>query len=245
MTEPVSEDSIGGVIFFNDVGYLGMCGHAMTGTVETLRYLNRIETGTYNFDTPAGKVSATIDEEGNITVANVESYLVKKDVSVDVEGIGEIQGDIAWGGNWFFLVNNYAPELTLENIDQLMQESKAIRKALWDAGETGDGEMVDHIEFFGPSENADSKNFVLCPGNAYDRAPCGTGTSAKIAVLHERGRLDEEEIWHQESITGSIYTCYLKTVDGTLRPFITSKAFVTGRNKLILNPEDPFCYGIK
>jgi 4-hydroxyproline epimerase len=247
LTPPVNPESVTGVIFFNDVGYLGMCGHALIGTVATLKWLGTIDVGEVQIDTPAGIVKATIDEEGNILLANVESYLYKKDISLEVPGIGTVTGDISYGGNWFFLANSVKQEIQLSNIDELMATSKLIRTALWEAGHTGtDGAMVDHVEFFSAPDNekADSKNFVLCPGNAYDRAPCGTGTSAKMATLHARGLLAEGQTWIQEGITGSLYEGRLEMVDGTLTPFIRSKAFVTSRSTLILNQNDPFCWGI-
>ncbi|NQZ59501.1 MAG: proline racemase family protein, partial [Lentisphaeraceae bacterium] len=252
LTPPVNDGSECGVIFFNDVGYLGMCGHALIGTVATLHWMGRISSGEVQLDTPAGTVKASIDEDGNILLANVESYLFKKYVCVTVPNFSNgksevITGDVAYGGNWFFLANSVKLELNLENIDELMTKSKLIRQALWDAGHRGkNGEIIDHIEFFGPADHpqADSKNFVLCPGNAYDRAPCGTGTSAKMAAMYARGTLQEGQPWIQESITGSIYEGKMEYVDGVLTPFIRSKAYVTGKNTLILNQQDPFCWGI-
>lgn len=244
----MEKDSLTSVIFFNDVGYIGMCGHAMLGLVETLRHLGRLKGNYARVDTPVGTVDVRIGDNGKVTVSNVPSYLYKGDVSVQVEGIGEIRGDIAWGGNWFFLVNNFCPDLKMSNIDYLMSSSKKIRQALIEQGFRGEeGAIVDHIEYFGPPQmaNAHSKNFVLCPGNSYDRAPCGTGTSAKLACLHARGKLAVGEVWVQESITGSFYELYLQYDKGVLTPYITSRAYVTGESTLFFNEEDPFCWGIE
>lgn len=247
LTEPVNEGSTAGVVFFNDVGYLGMCGHASIGLVETLKHLNRIKPGQIFLDTPVGKVSVLLEADGNISVSNIEPRVMEKDFAIEVPGVGNVIGDISYGGNWFFLVNNISPELKLSNLDKLMSNSKAIRSALEKAGVTGDdGHKIDHIEFFSTPENADahSRNFVLCPGNAYDRSPCGTGTSAKMACLYERGILQIGETWIQESITGSLFECRLELKDGKVAPLISSNAFVTSSATLFFNEKDPFCWGI-
>ena len=248
LTPKVNEDSLTGVIFFNDVGYIGMCGHAMIGLVETLKYMGILKTEEAKIDTPVGTVQIKVNEDGSATVSNVPSYIYQGDVEVEVDGLGTIRGDVAWGGNWFFLVNNYCPELSLGNIDQLMSESKKIRQTLINNEVFAeDGAIVDHIEFFGAPKNpkADSKNFVLCPGNAYDRAPCGTGTSAKLACLYERGKIAVGEEWIQESITGSMYKVSLEDFDGVVTPIITSRAHVTSESTLFFSEEDEFCWGIE
>jgi 4-hydroxyproline epimerase len=247
LTPPVNPNSAAGVVFFNDVGYLGMCGHASIGTVVTLKYLNRISEGVVRLDTPVGTVSAELDAEGFVTLQNVPSYMDQEGVEVEVPGIGKVRGDIVWGGNWFFLAESLRVDVSLENLDQLMSWSKKIRQALEDSGFRGrNGGKVDHIEFYGkPSHaSAHSKNFVLCPGNAYDRSPCGTGTSAKMAALHHKGKLKIGQPWIQESITGSIYEGHLLERAGEIIPVIRSKAHVTGRNILIFDPADPFRLGI-
>ena len=244
---PVNAGSACGVVFFNDVGYLGMCGHAMIGAVETLRYLNRISGNSVTLDTPAGSVEAHFDREGTITIANVESYLYKKDVTVEVPGYGAVTGDVGYGGNWFFMASSFKAELSMERLEDLMRATKAMRQALAKAGITGpDGEVVDHIELYGPAENpkAHSKNFVLCPGNAYDRAPCGTGTSAKMAAMVAKGKFKPGDVWIQESITGSLYEGYVEVRDGKIFPFIKSRAHVVSHGKQVFNNTDPFCWGI-
>lgn len=247
LTPPENPDSLTGVIFFNDVGYLGMCGHATIGLVETLRHLGKFTSGEALIDTPVGTVKAIVDEAGKISISNVTPRLLKKDHEVEVPGLGQVIGDIAWGGNWFYLVNSFSPEINLNCLDELLKNSKAVRSALIAAGVRGDdGHIIDHIEFFTKpdAEDADSKSFVLCPGNAYDRSPCGTGTSAKLICLYERGLLQIGEPWTQESITGSKFECRLEIVDGEVAPLISSDAFVTSRATLFFNEEDPFCWGI-
>jgi 4-hydroxyproline epimerase len=248
LTPPIESDSMSGVVFFNDVGYLGMCGHGLIGLVETLRFMGKISKGTVRIDTPVGTVSADLEEDGRVTISNVPSYLYRKDISLDVPELGAIEGDIAYGGNWFFLVKNPMGELSLANLDSLMTSAKAIRRALAEAEIRGPRqEVIDHIEYYGhPTiSGADSKNFVLCPGNAYDRSCCGTGTSAKMAGLFSRGKLKPGEVWTQESITGSIFEGWVEKKGDRIIPFIRSRAHVVSQAVLFFNPEDEFCWGIE
>ncbi|HEY4321574.1 MAG TPA: proline racemase family protein [Gemmatimonadales bacterium] len=236
-----------GVVFFNDVGYLGMCGHGTIGVVRTLQHLGRIGPGHVELDTPVGPVSAELDADGSVTIRNVPARLHQSSVTVDVPGLGRISGDVAWGGNWFFLAT--VPGLAIEPANQsaLLHASEAIRAALGAAGITGsDGGLIDHVELFGPSSraDADSRNFVLCPGRAWDRSPCGTGTSAKLAALHAHGQLAIGQRWRQESMIGSVFTGWLET-DGTdLIPHIQGRAFITGRSTLLFDPDDPYRQGL-
>ena len=247
LTRSQEPDCAAGVIFFNNVGYLGMCGHGTIGVVVTLAHLGRIAPGTHRIETPVGIVTATLHEAGDVSVQNVPAYRHAKGVSVSIEGIGTLRGDVAWGGNWFFLVEEHGQELTLRNAEALTDYTWRIRQALSAQGITGrDGQEIDHIELFAPSEtpNADSRNFVLCPGKAYDRSPCGTGTSAKLACLFEDGKLREGESWRQESIVGSVFEGSIHEKDGSLIPTIRGSAYVNSEATLIFNPDDPFCWGI-
>jgi 4-hydroxyproline epimerase len=237
-----------GVIFFNNVGYLGMCGHGTIGLLATLSYLARIQPGTHRIDTPVGVVSARLHDSGAVTVRNVPSFRHAAKVKVEVEGLGRVTGDVAWGGNWFFLVDDHSEELCLRNVQRLTEVTLRIRQALQRLGITGkEGQEIDHIELFGPSPSpvADSRNFVLCPGKAYDRSPCGTGTSAKLACLHADGKLRPGQVWRQESIVGSIFEGTVETVDGLVYPSITGTAYVNAQARLILDERDPFCMGIR
>ncbi len=244
---PINPAATTGVIFFNNVGYLGMCGHGTIGLIVTLAYLNRIQPGAHRIETPVGEVIATLHDTGAVSVANVPSYRHLKDVQVDVPGIGKITGDVAWGGNWFFLVNQHGQELDMHNIERLTAVSWAIREQLRLSGITGrGGAHIDHIELFGRSGQADSKSFVLCPGKAYDRSPCGTGTSAKLACLIADGKLAPGQLWRQESIIGSIFEASATVnADGSVTPTIKGTAYITGEAKLILQANDPFVWGIK
>lgn len=246
--EPSDPSCAAGVIFFNNVGYLGMCGHGTIGLVATLRFMRRIEPGTLRIETPVGTVSAVLHESGEVTVNNVASYRLAANVEVDVDGYGKIRGDIAWGGNWFFLVHEHGMDLSLANIEELTSFTWAIRQALGKHGITGAGKQeIDHIELFGPAtvSAAESKNFVLCPGKAYDRSPCGTGTSAKLACLYADGKIREGQVWRQESIVGSIFEGSIAVREGKVYPSIKGSAFVNGEGELVLDPRDPFCMGIR
>ena len=226
-----------GVIFFNNVGLLGMCGHGMIGLIITLRHLDRITPGEHRIETPVGIVTATLHEDGRVSIRNVPSYRKAKAVQAD-----NITGDVAYGGNWFFLVSDHGLALTRENIPQLTQASLAIRAAVRAAGYP----EVDHVELFAPPFDPanHSRNFVLCPGGEYDRSPCGTGTSAKLACLAADGKLAPGETWRQESIIGSVFEGTYTPAENTIIPTITGTAFITAESTLILDPSDPFQFGI-
>jgi 4-hydroxyproline epimerase len=235
-----------GVIFFNNVGYLGMCGHGTIGLVATLAHLGRLQPGDLRLDTPVGPVTATLHPDGTASVANVSSHRQAKGVTIDVEGIGPITGDVAWGGNWFFLVEKHGLSLELRNVDALTDASWRMRQAINAQGYP----EVDHVELFGPpsAPDAHSRNFVLCPGKAYDRSPCGTGTSAKLACLAADGKLAAGQPWIQESILGSRFTGRFEWIDraaGTIAPTVTGTAHVNADITLLLDEADPFRWGIR
>jgi 4-hydroxyproline epimerase len=248
LCKPVDPSCAAGVIFFNNVGTLGMCGHGAIGVVATLAHMGKIRPGLHKIETPVGIVSAALEGKNHVTIQNVASYRSAAGVRVPVNGLGEISGDVAWGGNWFFLVNQHSEELCLANIDRLIDVTWRIRQALKRDGITGsDGKEIDHIELFGPPQarDADCKNFVLCPGKAYDRSPCGTGTSAKIACLIADGKLKERQRWRQDSIIGSIFEGYAAIQNGRIIPSIQGSAYITGETTLLLQEDDPFRFGIR
>jgi 4-hydroxyproline epimerase len=245
---PVDPSCMTGVIYFNNVGYLGMCGHGTIGVAVALAHLGRIQPGSHRFETPVGTVAVTLEDAHHAAIENVASRRLAKDVAIEVPGLGRYVGDIAWGGNWFFLVHEHGETLDLSRIGRLTEVATRIQKALLDAGIRGDdGGEVDHVELFGPPTNpeADSRSFVLCPGGAYDRSPCGTGTSAKLACLHADGRLREGEIWRQESIVGSLFEGSIRVVNGQVIPRIRGSAYVNAEATLLLDPADPFAAGIR
>lgn len=248
LCEPHDSSCAAGVIFFNNVGYLGMCGHGMIGFIVSLAHLGRIQPGRHRIDTPVGVVNAELHADGSVTVHNVPAHRAHKAVSIEVAGHGRVVGDVAWGGNWFFLVSEHGLQLAPQNIEVLTDFSWRVRQALEHAGITGDnGAVIDHIELFSPSATPgiDSRNFVLCPGKAYDRSPCGTGTSAKIACLAADGKLAEGGIWHQESIIGSVFDASYRIENGQILPSIRGRAYVNAEATLLLDDRDPFVWGIR
>jgi 4-hydroxyproline epimerase len=235
-----------GAIYFDNAGYLGMCGHGTIGLAVTLAHIGRLKPGRHRFETPVGVVGVELADQNTATIENVESYRHLKDLSVEVAGLGTVRGDVAWGGNWFFLTSDAPCGLTLANTAKLSEAASAIRDALKTAGVSGkDGSPIDHVEIFGPgSSDANSRNFVLCPGGAYDRSPCGTGTSAKLACLQADGKLRPGEVWVQESIVGSRFRASFEPgPNGGVLPRIGGRAFVCAESKLIGNPADPFRFG--
>lgn len=267
LCEPVDPANAAGVIFFNNAGPLWMCGHGTIGLGVTLGHLGRISAGTHRLETPVGIVTFDYDGANGVSLENVSSYRHAKEVAIDVEGIGPVVGDIAWGGNWFFLVDTehrvhaenpvfcsrsdkmgHRVPFGVTDVERLGDLARRIRRALQVNGITGaDGGEIDHIELFGPPGDTanDSRNFVLCPGSAYDRSPCGTGTSAKLACLTADGKLEPGQKWRQESILGSVFEGSVRVDGDQLFPRITGTAYVNAEATLLLDPKDPFEMGIR
>ena len=248
LCEPEDRSCVAGVIFFNNVGYLGMCGHGTIGLAVTLAFQGQIERGSHRLETPVGVVTFELLDKNRVTVENVPSYRHATAIEVDAEPFGKVIGDVAWGGNWFFLAETNRQQLQLANIGRLTEFTKAIRRGLERQGITGaDGAPIDHIELSGPpvSLDAASRNFVLCPGGAYDRSPCGTGTSAKIACLAAEGKLKEGQIWRQESIVGSVFEGSYRSQGNRIIPRITGSAYVNATARLVFDAADPFAMGIR
>jgi 4-hydroxyproline epimerase len=246
LVEPADKSCVTGVIFFNNVGPLQMCGHGTIGLAVTLAHLGKIRPGEHRIETCVGVVTATLHEDRSVSVVNVPSYRKATGVVVDVPGAGKISGDVAWGGNWFFLVSEHGEKLELANVEKLTDLTWRIRQSVNAQGFP----EVDHVELFGPAQGkgGHSRNFVLCPGKAYDRSPCGTGTSAKLACLAADGKLQEGHAWVQESILGSTFTGRFRWLDrakGEIAPSITGTAFVNAEATLLLDERDPFCWGIR
>lgn len=237
-----------GVIFFNNVGVLGMCGHGAIGVVETLRSLGRARAGTLKLETPAGTVAAELHADHSVTISNVVSYRWQAGVELEVPGYGVVRGDVAWGGNWFFLTEDAPCPLAMAHVDELTAHAWRIREALEASGITGaDGALIDHIEITGPADErvADSRNFVLCPGKEYDRSPCGTGTSAKLACLAADGKLAPGRVWRQQGITGSVFEATAVCEASRVYPRIKGRAYITSEARLVLDEDDPFVWGIQ
>ena len=246
LCEPVAADAAAGVIFFNNTGYLGMCGHGTIGLVATLAYMGRIKVGEHRIETPVGTVTAKLHEDGSVSVRNVPAYRHLHQVAVRVPGHGTVHGDVAWGGNWFFLVSEHGQRVASDNLDALTAYAWALREALVSQGITGTQDAeIDHIELFADDDQgADSRNFVLCPGKAYDRSPCGTGTSAKLACLAADGKLAPGEIWHQASVIGSRFEASYDIENGQIIPTLRGRAHMSAEATLLIEDDDPFAWGI-
>jgi len=246
LVKPHRADCTAGVIFFNNVGYLGMCGHGTIGLIASLRFAGKLTPGAIKIDTAVGAVEVQLHADGRISVANVVSYRTAAQLTVDVPGIGPVIGDVAWGGNWFFLISQHDQIIDLKHVESLTDFAWRVRAAVNAQGHP----LVDHIELFsrGEQPGTQSRNFVLCPGKAYDRSPCGTGTSAKLACLAADGKLAEGDDWVQESVIGSRFVGRFQWHDrakGEITPTVTGTAYVTGETVLRLDPDDPFCWGIR
>ena len=248
LCEPADSTCAAGVIFFNNVGYLGMCGHGTMGLIRTLAHLGRLEPGTCRIETPVGIVEAELEPSGCIAVQNVPSYRSQANVRIEVEGCGPMHGDVAWGGNWFFLCEDHGLAIELGNVEELTRCAWAIRRQLAAEKIAGTGGAeIDHIELFGPGTDgkSDSRNFVLCPGGAYDRSPCGTGTSAKAACLFAEGKIRPGQVWRQESIVGSLFEVSVEEAgEDRVLPTVRGTAHLTAESKLLIDPADPLAMGL-
>jgi 4-hydroxyproline epimerase len=246
LCEPVNPANAAGVIFFNNVGVIGMCGHGTIGLVVSLAHLGRLGPGRHVIETPVGEVTTTLHDDGSVSVRNVPAYRLHHGIAVDVPGHGAVHGDVAWGGNWFFLVSDHGQRIASDNIAALTAFTTALRQALAAAGITGrDGAVIDHIELFANDPAADSRSFVLCPGLAYDRSPCGTGTSAKIACLAADRKLAPGQPWRQASVIGSVFEAHYEIDNGQIIPTIRGRAHVMAEATLLIADDDPFGWGIR
>jgi 4-hydroxyproline epimerase len=255
LCKPLDPASACGVIFFNNVGFIGMCGHGTIGLVATLAYLGRVRAGEHRIETPVGNVTATLHDDGSVTVANVPSYRFAASVALDVPGHGVVHGDVAWGGNWFFLCADHGLPLEGSNVAALTAFALRVRDALRARNVTGaGGAEIDHVELVGAPADPrnDARNFVLCPGGAYDRSPCGTGTSAKLACLAADGKLEPGATWRQESVIGSVFTAsYARAsplrsgpLASAVLPRIRGRAFITLDAQLVVDSADAFAWGL-
>lgn len=249
LCKPADESCVTGVVFFNNGGYLPSCIHGTIGVIRTLQHMGRIGVGSHRLEIPVGIVTVDLSADGNVTVENVPSYRSHKDVALDVPGYGKITGDIAWGGNWFFLIARQGPPVMQSGIAELMAFTTAVRRVLDSSGiRSKEGDLIDHVEIFADPEEgvvADSQNFVLCPGGAYDRSPCGTGTSGKLACLAADGKLAEGEILRQAGIVGTVFEGSYRRIDADrIAPIVTGRAWITAESDIIIEPDDPFGFGI-
>ena len=246
LCEPVDKANAAGVVFFNNTGYLGMCGHGTIGLVASLAHMGRIQPGVHGIETPVGTVSTTLHEDGSVSVRNVPAFRLHHRLAVNVPGYGTVPGDVAWGGNWFFLVTEHTQRVASDNLQALTRFTTAIQQALEAQGHRGsDGGVIDHVEVFADDTQADSRNFVLCPGGAYDRSPCGTGTSAKLACLAADGKLQPGQVWRQASIIGSVFEASYEREGDKIVPTLRGRAHMSAEATLLIEADDPFGWGIQ
>jgi len=245
LCEPVDPKACAGVIFFNNKGYLGMCGHGTIGLVRSLLHMGRIAPGEHTIETPVGNISVVLENDYSVTVRNVPAWRYKKSVSFKSDTLGDVTGDIAWGGNWFFLISHHTLTINKNNVVELSSYALEVQKELLEQGIFGDrNEPIDHIEIFAEDAVADSRNFVLCPGGAYDRSPCGTGTSAKLACLAADGKLAPKQVWRQASIIGSVFEAYYEQLPHGIQPVIRGQAYLCAESTLLIDNDDLFAWGI-
>ena len=246
LCEPMSPAHAAGVIFFNNAGFIGMCGHGTIGLIASLAHLGRVGPGMHRIETPVGTVTTALHDDGSVSVRNVPAYRQHAGVEVEVPGHGRVRGDVAWGGNWFFLVTSeHGLRIAADNIAALTAYTVAVRQAVDAAGVTGrDGAAIDHVELFADDAHSDSRNFVLCPGMAFDRSPCGTGTSAKLACLAADGKLAPGAPWRQASVIGSVFDAQYELVEGQVVPTLRGRAYVCAEATLVIADDDPFAWGI-
>jgi len=263
LVEPSSEDADFGVIFFSTASYDDMCGHGTIGVATVLTEMNMVRreepTTEVTFETPAGLVRVETKVVGgkvkSVSFVNVPAFLYKKDISIDVPGYGEVKGDVAFGGNWFFYVNakEIGVRVRSENVDALARAGIAIKNEFnkeFDLVHPTNPNIsrkllaTSIIDIPVKNKNADQNNIVV-EGKWVDRSPCGTGTSGRMAVLFAKNKLGLNEDFVNESITGETFRGRLigETKVGeypAVVPEITGNAYITGFNHIILDPDDPF-----
>lgn len=246
LLRPHNPEAVARVVYFNNVGYLGMCGHGTIGLASTLSYLGKISPGEHLLETIAGDVVFTLHEDNRVSFVNVPSYRYQTNVPITTKNFGTVTGDIAFAGNWFYLCADHGLDISLGNLTELDRCCREIRHIIDTQGIGGEnGGIIDHVELIAlPSrEDAHAKNYVDCPGGEYDRSPCGTGTSAKIACLAAAGKLEPNQIWRQESVTGSLFEGSYQWQGDKVIPRIMGEAFVTAETKVIIDPTDPLTFG--
>lgn len=268
---PCDPTAHAGVVFANDVGYLGMCGHGAIGVATTLLAMGMVAPASADgdteirLDTPVGTVVAQVavrdGRPGAVRLRNVPSFLHARDVEVPVEGIGRVTVDVAWGGNWFAILpeDELGVAVEPERLPALLERTMAVREALirhdvfgFDPA-TGAPQEIDHVEVYRvlrhPDARVATRTMTLCPGRAYDRSPCGTGTSAKIATLHARGEIAPGDVFVNQSVIGTEFRARILAVDRDgdrtlVTPEIEGQAWITGLQQLVFDPTDPLKSGL-
>ncbi|KFN14230.1 MULTISPECIES: proline racemase family protein [Bacillus] len=264
LTDPCHPEADIGVIYIETGGYLPMCGHDTIGVCTAL-----VESGlipvyepitSLKLDTPAGLVEVDISVQDSkakeVSFCNIPAFLLKS-ISVHVEGIGNVDVDIAYGGNFYAIIDGEALglELVPENASTIIDKAIQIRNTINEKFEVIHPQYsfikgVTHIEFYtDPThETAHVKNTVVVPPGGIDRSPCGTGTSAKLAVLYANKKITMQEEFVHESIVGSLFkgsvidTTYVENIEAVVTK-ITGSAWLMGMHRFFYNEEDPLKEG--
>ncbi|MFI5747119.1 proline racemase family protein [Streptomyces sp. NPDC051644] len=261
---PTRPDADFGVLFIEVSGYLPMCGHGTIGVATVLVETGMVEVTepvtTVRLDTPAGLVSVDVRVKDGaataVTLTNVPAFSVALDRTVDVPGYGPVRYDLAYGGNFYAMVQ--LSDLGLPFDRARKGDILAAGLALMDAVNAADRPVhpedsdingLKHVQFIAPGSDArHSRHAMAIHPGWFDRSPCGTGTSARMAQLHARGELALDTDFVNESFIGTSFTGRLveKTTVGGLSavvPTVTGRAWITGTAQFFLNPSDPFPEG--
>ncbi|MDO4987691.1 MAG: proline racemase family protein [Synergistes sp.] len=266
VTEPCDPRADFGVLYYEVGGWMPMCGHDTIGVSTALiesGLLKAVEPYTYaTLDTPSGLVKVKIEvKDGvakSVTFKNAPAFVMNRGVTVKVPDYGDITLDIAYGGNVFAVLPAAAMGLTLEmkNSKEIVAKGSYLRRFINEQIKIKHPYLktinkVTHIQFYQGGDRelgADIKNAVVIPPAAIDRSPCGTGTSARLALLHAEGKLAVGEEFVHESLIGSLFFC--KIIEETevcgipaVVPEIRGRAWVIGKSTILFDPEDPFIEG--
>jgi 4-hydroxyproline epimerase len=236
-----------GAFCVNRVGYLDMCGHATIGLAVTLGSQRIIEPGSFRLETPAGVVGVMWHGGGAASFECVPPRRIAKGLALACDDGSRVTGDVATSGLWFFICRDHGLAVEPAAIPALTERAWSIRRALEARGITGDGgEVIDHVVLLGPPHEPgnDGRAFVLCPDGAFDRSPCGTGTSALVGCLLDDGILAEGRTWRQESVLGGVYEARIRREQGVAVPTVRGRAWLTAETTLHFAADDPYRIGL-
>ena len=236
-----------GAFYVNRVGYLDMCGHATIGLAVTLGARGIIEPGDFRLESPAGVVGVTWHGGGEAAFECVPPRRIAQNLALACDDGSQVTGDVATSGLWFYLCRDHGILVEPTAIPALTARAWSIRRALEARGISGDGgEVIDHVVLLGPPRDPgnDGRAFVLCPDGAFDRSPCGTGTSALVGCLFEDGILTAGRTWRQESVLGGVYEASIRRERDILVPTVRGRAWLTAETTLHFAGDDPYRTGL-
>ena len=236
-----------GAFYVNRVGYLDMCGHATIGLAVTLGARGIIEPGDFRLESPAGVVGVTWHGGGEASFECVPPRRIAQNLALACDDGSRVTGDVATSGLWCYLCRDHGLPVEPTAIPALTARAWSIRRALEARGLSGDGgEVIDHVVLLGPPRDPgnDGRAFVLCPDGAFDRSPCGTGTSALVGCLFEDGILTAGRTWRQESVLGGVYEASIRRERDILVPTVRGRAWLTAETTLHFAGDDPYRTGL-